>query len=185
MELVVNASNSITLTLPMAMIICLNWEINKISGWWLLLLCFILFYFFMSLFVCSKYILVSLVSFTLPMICLIWESKASDQRKTASFFFLLSLYVCDISIYASNFHLTYAFFFCFCFFVFGCEPMICLNCERKRGYHCQGKYDVFLFCPYFERERIPLILDSVYCIDIFGCIYGQMLYRWDWDYARL
>ena len=118
MELVVNASNSITLTLPMAMIICLNWEINKISGWWLLLLCFILFYFFMSLFVCSKYILVSLVSFTLPMICLIWESKVRDQRKFA-LFFLLSLYVCGISIYASNFHLTYDFlFFVFFFFVF-------------------------------------------------------------------
>ena len=52
---------------------------------------------------------------TLPMICLIWESKARDQRKSA--FFLLSLFVCRISIYASNFHLTYDFFlllfFCF------------------------------------------------------------------------
>ena len=32
--------------------------------------------------------------------------------------------------------------------------MICLNCERKRGYHCQGKYHVFCFVLILrERER--------------------------------
>ena len=93
--------------------------------------------------------------------CLIWESKARDQRKSAFFFF-----------------------FCFCV---GCERMICLNCERKRGYHCQGKYHVFCFVLILrEREReSSTLLDSVYCIDIFGCIYGHLLYRLDWDYARL
>ena len=56
--------------------------------------------------------------------------------------------------------------------------MICLNCERKRGYHCQGKYHVFCFVLILrerERERSTL-LDSVYCIDIFGCIYGLSLF---------
>ena len=61
------------------------------------------------------------------------------------------------------------------------------HCQGKRGYHCQGKYHVFCFVLILrEREReSSTLLDSIYCIDIFGCIYGHLLYRLDWDYARL
>ena len=109
---------------------------------------------------------------TLPMICLIWESKARDQRKSA--FFLLSLFVCRISIYASNFHLTYDFFLLlfFCFWMWTYDLFEVW--KKKRISLSRKIWCFFLFCPYFERERerTLLILDSVYCIDIFGCIYG-------------
>ena len=57
---------------------------------------------------------------------------------------------------------------------------------KKKRISLSRKISCFLFCPYFEREReSSTLLDSVYCIDIFGCIYGHLLYRLDWDYARL
>ena len=44
----------------------------------------------------------------------------------------------------------------------------------------------FVLSLFWEREReSSTLLDSVYCVDIFGCIYGHLLYRLDWDYARL
>ena len=45
--------------------------------------------------------------------------------------------------------------------------------SRKKRILLSRKISCFLFCPYFERERereSSTLLDSVYCIDIFGCI---------------
>ena len=87
-----------------------------------------------------------------PYLWFVWFEKAKQEiKENQLFFFCPCLYV--VLVYMLVTFTLPMIFFCFCFFVFGCEPMICLKCERKRGYHCQGKYDVFLYCPYFERER--------------------------------
>ena len=90
--------------------------------------------------------------------CLIWESKARDQRKSAFFFsFFLVL---DVNIW----------------FVW--------TVKEKEDIIVKENIMFFVLSLFWERERSTL-LDSVYCIDIFGCIYGHLLYRLDWDYARL
>ena len=48
-----------------------------------------------------------------------------------------------------------------------------ISLSRKKRISLSRKISYFLFCPYFERERereSSTLLDSVYCIDIFGCI---------------
>ena len=112
------------------------------------------------------------------MICLIWESKARDQRKSA-FVFCPCLRV--VSVYMLVTFTLPMIYFCFCFFVFGCEPMICLNCERKEDIK-ENIFFLLFFCRYFWERENSSHIGGVYCIDIFGCIYGHLLDRWDWDY---